>query len=363
MKKVLLTALSVWASFIPVSGQALSENAYKYYDGINNAEISLCDGNLASAYHYYERAITDNWAHPFSTDLLNAFHCAMDTKHYTTAEKFLARILSRGLSTQYIAKHLLPLYGPEDQSRIKQIIARYPNDTMINSIMVEKVKLMADMDQRIRTYFIKLNNTGNYMTDPVVSMDMINGKKLKSLIEQYGFPTEDTVGYINNNPLSGKNIALLFYHFRANQRVDESITRLLDDLFYKAVVNLHYNSKDFISTLNATIGPNVNIVSIGDVKIRFPLSIDVILVEEDSSVHPEYFAPEEELRINKARKLWGLESLDDLRKKVVFSQDQQTKNGPFKKYDLRQGIVAFRDAETKAQAQPEIDKYEKLKRR
>src|SRR5690606_30024751 len=169
---------------------AFSQEKYiQYYHAINQAELAICDSNFSQATQYYKQAFKINPDKPFTAHLLNAFHAAMDSKEYSIAEKYLAKVLSRGLSNDYIQEKILSPYKTAQQSVIKNIIAKHPNDTIRKHPLVQKLNDMVDWDQEVRGYYSKLNN-GAYMVDSVYTVDSINAAELKNIFEKYGVPNE-----------------------------------------------------------------------------------------------------------------------------------------------------------------------------
>src|SRR5215217_1132878 len=123
--KYLLLTLMLCSPLQLYAGRA---DALLYYSLINKAELAICDTDINAGYNFYQQAFAVNKQKPFSKDLMNAFHCAMDTRHYTEAEQYLAVLLLRGMTTSILNACIYSYYTGDQLQRIRAFLQRHRND-------------------------------------------------------------------------------------------------------------------------------------------------------------------------------------------------------------------------------------------
>jgi hypothetical protein len=358
MKSIIFASL---IAFLLCTRLGAQSSPIGYYQTINKAELAICAKNLPAAASYYTKAFQINPNKPFTKDLLNAFYCAMDTKDYPIARMHIRRILSRGVNGESIWMIKSRFQGANLDS-LNQWLALFRNDSLKSGYVAATIKKMHWRDQTTRMYFSRIND-GNYMKeDSVQKMDEETGRQLAALFKKYGVPNEDS-GSLSYYIAEGPMFDVLAMHYRGGY-MSKRECHALDTFLFKAVFTYDYSAQNFAKFL---YGAEMNVTKIpftyGAYAFHVPITIDLIYVAEDSSIHPNYLAPDIEAVVNKERASIGLETLSELRQKVLFKTSLSASDVVYNKYVLGDGIGAYLDAEDHQQADPYIAKYEEYKPR
>jgi tetratricopeptide (TPR) repeat protein len=337
---VILTIL-----FFLRTGTALAQaDPLEYYRLVNKAELSLVDKDVPQASQYYEKAFGINPDKPFSRDLYNAFHAAMDCRQYERAERYLARLLARGLSAGFIHNRITGFYDTTGERQIKAFLARHPNDTLHDNEMNRAIRPLLITDQGVRRYYMD-KGLSNYMTDSVYRTDRFNGRKLCQYFRQWGMvPNEDMVGNGSNIPFGRMDYQMIILHYDGlyQHNMHEA---LFDTLIYKAIFSYDYHPDWFVQDFSQVQYSHKDSALVyGEEQIVFPLTVPAYsyyrkIEDMDNTIdYPMYFSPDREKKIDENRKKIGLCSLDEMRKKFLFYGRQRRSSGTFQKYYLNYGI-------------------------
>ncbi|WP_316787775.1 hypothetical protein [Pedobacter frigoris] len=329
-----------------LSAFAQQRTAIDYYRLINKAELAICDSDIDRSYKLYTEAFKINKNKPFSRDLLNAFHCAMDTRHYPAAERYLARLLARGINEETLA-NLKKSYTGLDLERINSFITKYPNQTTKKNVMADSIDRLTEIDQSVRHYFQSHRTDGRYMNDSVRQVDRNNAATLFRMFVQYGLPDEDEIGTFDNNPGSLPRYWVIIAHNRYDVDVENPTD--FDTMLYKGIFSFAVNANYLIDVLNTEDDNGF----FPDHKFRYkstvitmPLTVEfgAYGFGKEREVWPKYLHPDVEKRINKDRSSFGLGTLDDQRRKFLFSEAHLSDK--YEKYSIKALPVRFREAQT-----------------
>ena len=325
MKQFIFSALLLLAS-----GTALAQSkaALDYYKKINLAELAICDSNFADANKYYKDAFTINPKKPFSRDLANAFFSAMDTKQYPVAEKYLVKLLSRGLGGKYL-KNMLNYYTGEQQQQLQVMLGKYPNDTIRKHAIAKKIDQMVKMDQHVRKDFD--TDFSTEVLDSMTIVDDANVLELRRIFLTQGVLNEDIVGnggYGDFLPAT-PDYDLIIWHNRGNP------DRLFDTMLFKAIFTFDYDARTFsVTVMNA-----VNSFIYGSTTMENPIALGAYNYYKNKTIYPQYWDDSSEKWMNANRAKIGLEQLDDYRKKIEAKNTGLDKNSVLCKYSLVGGLM------------------------
>lgn len=314
-----MTFLASLTAFLLCPRADAQSTAIEYYKTINKAELAICTKNLPAAAGYYKRAFQINPNKPFTKDLVNAFYCAMDVKDYAVAGMHIKRILSRGVNAESL-KWLRSNFRGADLDSVNLWLALFPNDTVKSGYMVTTIKEMHKRDQATRKYFSEKNDSNYMKADSVQKMNEETGRQLAALFKKYGVPNED-IGSLSYYLGEGPMFDVLALHYRGGYMSNREC-HALDTFLFKAIFTYDYSPQNFAKFL---FGAEMNVTKTpfkyDGYIFHVPNTIDCIYVEEDSSVHPNYLAPNIETVANKERVSIGLETLSQLRQKCYSPKD------------------------------------------
>ncbi len=341
-------------------GQA-QPGAIKYYTTINQAELAICRKDLPTAFRYFQKAFEINPDKPFSRDLLNAYHCAMDLRRYDKAETYLQVLLSRGVNQWAVKSWIRKGLAGADLDSVDRWLAIYPNDTNKSDALSVQLRQMHDRDQATRRYFSKLND-GKYMVDSVYKIDQLNGDTLAMIFKKYGVPDEGRVGHLDGYP-GGAVYGTVIHHYMGGYGAGLG-SHILDTMLFKAIFTYDFHPVEFLKIFNSS---EANVTKTPfkyrNYTLHTPVTIDYInlWVADSEQVFPQYLASEVESRMNKERAALGIESLDELRNKQAFSREAAAANAVYNKYALGNSFGAALDSDDPVKAAPYIAEFSKYK--
>lgn len=327
--------------------QTKKELAIRYNQLINEAELKICDSNFKDANALYAKAFAIKPEKSLTRNLFTAFHCAMDVNDFASAESYLKILLSRDINENFLNLAIIGFYKDQKSEIIKAIIKKYPNNLQKKDNINDEIVKMYNKDQNVRMYFAKLNESGNYMNDSVYQVDSLNSILLFEIIKAVGhIPNENEISKVNGFPLASSYADLIILHSVQSYFMGKQLN-FFDTLMYKSIFSFDCSANLF-ATLYSQCYKSQKYFSFnykGDT-IVFPLSIVVYEnFQDDNKPYFEHIAIEEEKRINLERKKLGLSTLQELRKKIFFTYQQQLSNGKY--FALNDGIITYIDMNNK----------------
>ncbi|MGN6476635.1 MAG: hypothetical protein ACTHKV_05375 [Flavipsychrobacter sp.] len=254
----------------------------------------------------------------------------MDQAEYTLAEKYLAQLLQRGIDTESL-EHITKAYSGDQWMYVSKMLAKHPNRKLEPDPLVKKLKKMHDWDQGVRDYYYNLNQ-GAYMVDSTYTVDAINARELLSIFNSKGVPGEAVKNATHYDIILLHNTAAA---------LGGRPSHLFDTLPYKALFTFDYDPREFAEILGRQApAPEFQY---GSTTLHLPLNITGC--EYQHIFYTYYWDEASEKRINEDRAKIGLESLDDVRKKIELKNKGNSKNSVFHKYWLnpKWGVVVFFD--------------------
>lgn len=320
--------------FLTTANAQTLKQVLGYYNNINQAELAICDSDFAKANTYYIKAFAINSKKPFRKDLFNAFGAAMDTREYTLAERYMTRLLQKGMDSESLSV-LRSDYQGESLQRLDPMIARHPNnwDKTQQKPLVKQIKKMVKWDRDVRMYFIEQMHMSDYMTDSVYMVDAINARDLRKLLQEHHGPNEDLMDEARCNIIMWHNNSASF---------DGRPAHLFDTLLFKAFLSFDMPVAVFAGMAENT--PLKTYFTYKDLTINYPLS--VINYQYQQKTYAAYYDDTSEQRIDRERAKIGLAPLADMKRKIETSNKGLDPNSVFHKYSLMPQFSTVSDLQT-----------------
>lgn len=303
MKSALLTIAFFFLSTCYTTAQ-IPERVLDYYKLINNAELAICGDDIKSASQFYSKAFAVHPKRGFYRDVLNAIHISMDINQLDTAGSYLKTLANRGLTAEMV-KSFQKLYTGNKLAFINKIITTNKKPSAQEKKLVNRLKQMVAKDQEVRIYFSKLYN-GAYMVDSTYAVDEANAQALLAMFKVNGIPDESILHQTDYD------IIILHNTGAASGGRTEHI---FDTLLFEASCSFDFDMRHFAYIAErSALAPAFSYKSLN---VSFPLMPDCRYHKGDYYIG--YYDGTSESHINKERKKLGLESLDDYRKKILFT--------------------------------------------
>lgn len=286
-----------------------SQNLPTYNSFINKAEISIIDSLYDSALVYYNKAFTKE-SKPFAKDYYNAALTAIKVNKFEVADQYLFKLADLG----YIVDSLISRRGFEKYvksvnfTKLKKSIV--PGKTIFP---IKNLSLRYSIDTLVRDdQYFRLRNPYDYMMHEyariIKELDSINAYKFIAIIKKYGYPNESLIGLHENHLYANFTNALIQHHQFG------SPTRSFD--FAPILLNALRNCE--ITTNN---GMSLYTLSAGRDSL-FGSGCFFYIEQPDGTNKFAYYKEFKngwEEKFNKNRITYNLESLDDYRKKVIYT--------------------------------------------
>jgi hypothetical protein len=194
-----------------------------YFKLINKAEIKIVESDFESSLNHYQKAfeLIDK---PFAKDLYNASLCSAKSNNDSVTYLLVKQQVQKGIPLKIFRskyyKHFKKSNFWELLKREEKTLIRLAK-VNVNQDYLNKLKELEKLDQKIRK-----RKYGYPMSDTIRKVDSLNMIKLVSLIDKFGYPSENVIG-INNPKKTWKkpqNIVLRHYFQSiANGIVNEDV--------------------------------------------------------------------------------------------------------------------------------------------
>ncbi|HCT71232.1 MAG TPA: hypothetical protein DF409_09610 [Bacteroidales bacterium] len=316
MKNILLTGIMILGfpgNYFTLSAQENQKNCdirqYAYYT--NLAELSITDSAYQKAIAYYDSAsqFIDS---PFAKDRYNKSVCYALSGNYEECRPVLLYLAGKGLDRQIIIDN--PAFKEFLASEAGKDFPELKIDLTYNIRLRAIYDSIHEADQYFRRKHPK--NYHDYYHDTITKIDASNVKLMNELIVQYGWPTEDLIGISDLGFLKYEIIVILQSHtFQIyNYSVDilKALEKGLIDMTTAAYLILWSNSRD-----------DFGLMEIGYVLHVFDPEGTCKMGEDlNKYQHKAGFVqlPDEtRQKYNSRRKEFGLESIENFRRKIIFS--------------------------------------------
>ncbi len=173
----------------------VSQSLQKYYQHINNAEISIVNLDFAKASLLYDSAFK-NKLNPFCQDLYNASLVNIYENKYYESMNYIKKMITLGYKP---SNYLNNLKSCRKFMKTKfgdsvNILERKPQ-FIYNNYYRTKIEELCEYDQEFR------NKEGSYKKygDTIRIIDKIIVNDFLKLIEKFGYPSEERIGLDSHN--------------------------------------------------------------------------------------------------------------------------------------------------------------------
>lgn len=321
--------LLIWILCMPDLLHAGRTDALLYYNLIHKAELAICDTDMNAARTFYQQAFAVNKQKPFSKDLMNAFHCAMDTRHYTEAEQYLAALLARGLHTSILNTCIYPYYKGDQLQKIHSFLQRHRNDTLKKG---ETAVMIARLVNEAKA---RRNLHGN--EDTAHQAGEQYARQLCRIFCVKGIPSEAQTGnYIN---LAGSFIPSfepLISRYSSTYHTGKGLPAL-DSMLYQAIFTFDYDPQLFAINHERRAASyyeqyqDTKPFTYSGTVLHWPFTPTVYADDRSYNTGIKYPAAVI-VRMNRERETIGLETIEALYRKFIFLYTPTNK--AYRKYQL-----------------------------
>lgn len=333
MKNTLLngiTILGLLGIYTSVSGQNQGScNIRQYAHYVNLAELAITDSTYQKAIAYYDSAsqFIDS---PFAKDRYNKTVCYALTGKYDECRSGLLYLFGKGLDQQMIrdnAAFSKFLSTEEGKEIMEQNI-----ELTYNKYLRRIYDSIFEADQ----YFRRKNpkNYHDFDHDTITKIDASNVKMMNGLIAEYGWPTEDLIGINDLGYLKYEFIVIHQSHTFLIYNYSEDILEALD----KGLIDMN-TAAYLISRSNSS--NDFGLMEIGYVLQIFDPEGTYLMGEDlNKYQHKAGFfklSDETRLKYDFKRKEFGLESIENFRRKIIFSD--KDKRFYYKYYGGKSGFT------------------------
>jgi len=331
-----------WSIFLLIkinATQAQDTNFLKnYHPTVNRAELAIMVGDYSQALEQYNLAFKDI-SSGFMKDYFNAAVCATYLGNASLTYHYLLKVASKGISLDFIKDEVA--FGAIQQDSAwrtfeKQYLAeKRIFDQKINRSLKKQLDSLVLIDKKIRAKGMEFSE------DTLIQTDNLNALALQKIIKKNGFPNEDLIGCGDAGmPI----IQYPFYQIIKRQTPDKQTINFSNNLFEAM-------RKGQIAPHTATY----LMASMNGNDVFFARHIFKIISENPLENKGRGFEQkvnrwvyreinvEDEQRINELRLQNGMETLEDYRKKIIFSLNDNKFLFPYRSYV---GIWSVRDEKT-----------------
>ncbi len=308
----------------------------QYYQYTDSAEMAIIDSSYAKASVYYVKAFEQN-KKPFGIDIYNAGITEALQNKNKESYNYLEQVVAKGYGIDNIEQNdaFKTFITTEYGSKLKTFAKDYKPS--YNVRYREILDSLTEVDQ-----FDRINSYSGEKKKIKDSIDLRNVQYLEKLIQKYGFPSEFNVGLKNNSfkLLPGYIVMLHSMQHGSMGGFDKGYVDFKDYL-NKALENgeiTNFQGFIYIAYSNLAYFDNVNYnIAIESYALykhyhdRKRRDFREMTEEEknyltevgDSSILMTkwgYYKPDEsnEEKINNIFKMYCVENLENLRKKVLF---------------------------------------------
>ncbi|MFA6950210.1 MAG: hypothetical protein WCQ70_05950 [Lentimicrobiaceae bacterium] len=313
IKLKLITTIVIFLCCQAAIGQqgASTCNTCGYGHYVNLAELSITDSSYQKAYNYYDSAF-QCISSPFAKDRYNAIVCSAILGYYDNCKTGILYLLGKGLKREMISDN--EAFKEFLLSESGKWILDLKVDPTYNIILrgVYDSIIKADQSFRLKD---RLHSFELYK-DSILKIDAGNVKLMNELIRKYGWPTEDLIGI---ESLYTQGYELIIIHQRSKRYKVYDFTEDLKIAYNNCLISAN-KAQFLIETINGT--DSCKVLDAGVVTIVYDslgtFKNDNLL----SFQHKTGFIKLSENKMKEVdinRKKSGLESLDEFRRKIIFS--------------------------------------------
>ncbi|SOE21933.1 hypothetical protein SAMN06298216_2382 [Spirosomataceae bacterium TFI 002] len=309
-----------------------------YFPNIHDAEMNLIEDNYYQALVSYAKAF-DQTSDGHLKDYFNAAVCATYLGDATTAYKYLEKTAEKGLSLDFVKSEVaFQAIQKDPEWRDFELVflsKRRGAEQQINKDLKNVLDILVSRGNWFR------ERNAETFADTIAMIDADNALILDSLMNEFGFPGENEIG------IGEGGYPIIQYPFYE-----------IIKLQVPSVQVVNFSNKIISGMKNGRITPHIAsslLRVVNDSDDYFSRFIYMIKMDETLSskpvekvnqwVHAE-LTDEDERRFNELRLNFGLETLEDYQRKILFSLQDHRFLLPYKTFA---NIWYARDAEIAAQ--------------
>jgi len=291
----------------------MSDSLLRYYTYINAAELAICDSNYNEAEKLYNLGFKYK-KNPFSIDVYNlSLVCAIQ-KNYKMVYVHLKTLADLSCPvSEYENETIFKIFKGFYKSKYGKRMIKYAKKPTFSY----NVDLRAKYDSLriIDQYFRKKPGSYKLYSDTIYKIDTSNVNLMMSLIDKYGFPSEDLVG--TNFGFSYRPFDIIIRHNHPN--TNKPITYNFHDILLKATLSGAINNGKGASLIELNAGYSYyGIMSFGTIYHYRISPIEFYIPKPDEGVYGYYSIKDEDKELiqdlNKKRKEIGLPTIEEKRK-------------------------------------------------
>lgn len=323
-KKLLFSLLVIALALVTGYGQKVNFLT-NYYPHINTAESAIVDNNYAKALDAYKLGF-ENVPSGFMKDYFNAAVCAIYSGNVNLTYDYLLKVAQKGLSLDFVKGEPAFAAIQKDSDwrefEVKYLSEKRNFDAKINAKLKERINKLVERDA-----FFHENNRMTF-ADSIAAADKQNALELDYIFARYGFPGENEIGCGEGGfPV----IQYPFYTIIRRQTADIQVINFSNYLLtaVREGKMLPHFATHIMATTNGA-------------DMYFARHLFKIVVDDYPEFKNKSFSgklnkwvyraiePEEERSINELRLQNGMETLEQYRKKILFSLEDTRFLFPYK---------------------------------
>ncbi len=312
--KILLRVILLITLLQPVFAQ--NSNVINYYKYINNAEIDICDGNLAHSILEFRKAYKILGNKMPNRHMHNYFMVSAHLNKKKEEVKLLSELKRRGWDSVMFEHGIYAHFSVGKAEKLKYLF----NETLkgikvdVDTQYCHMLDSLADIDRK-SNMFLRSINGGILSKDGLDSMYHLTDKNLNFMKNEFSknFPTDSLIGTKGNPKGTVRYSVILIHNGQGSQ------SRIMDSMFYAAYLNGDLEPATYEAYLENFKMNTLKYKEIyvdGKFKNLDLFPYDFCLVNDSLFEFPVNDSIVESNNNNR-KKFPGLCSVEDLRKKII----------------------------------------------
>ncbi len=272
----------------------------KYFELINQAELSICEEQFKVAIEKYKLAFS-KIEKPFGKDIFNAALASQLNNQKVERNKYLQEIINNSDDLDFVKSVFINKYISEKEWQ--NLVTK--QKVSYNAVLRKEMKEINDRDQLFRPMYETHDDT-------IEANRKINLNRIIKLSETSGLPSHIELGYTNK--LRGQQQDIVLYH-TAQRRSREKTVMDLEEMLYQGVQEGRFDPETAILYLNFQNDSEKGIFEVYSTwQYNHPLLPDSL----NNKVWLPNLDEKQQLDANFIRKKWHANSLEDIAKKSNY---------------------------------------------
>lgn len=289
-----------------------------YYPIINKAELSIVAKDFGEALQHYQQAFKEVKT-PFAKDVFNAAACAVLVENEKLAFDYLDKLVSKGVELSYLERQQA-FEALKESKKWKRFKKKYPKKRRQFERRAD-LDVRADLDELYARdqYFRRAKGGLRVYGDTLRKIEKANVATLMDFIQKYGYPGESLIGVADTLEELPRFSIVIQRQTRAKQGFDFS--RVLKSAVSEGKLSPH--AAAFLMDQQHGASPYRSKVL---VKVNCSTSEacrEEMVRNNLDRYLTERLSEEQEQEVDNLRAELGLESLQDYKKKVLYSLEDK----------------------------------------